>query len=166
MTLIAALHDFDGKAITILSEAEVKFGNEPDYLNALIKNMTAPDGHVSSGATWLMKSALEKGRQFTEQQTICVIDGLELLCDWQAQLHICQIAHYLEVPKGKAKAFADWLQGLLDHKKPFLRAWSMHGLVAISKQHSGYVHMARAALENAANDSAASVRARARNTKL
>ena len=159
------LRAYDGKAVTLLSEAEVKHGARPTYLAELVVLAASDEAHVSDGATWLLKAGLEKGRGLKLKETKALIGSLEVITSWPAQLHICQMAHLLAVPQADAAAFAAWLGGLLGHKRPFLRAWSMSALVAVAGQHSAHAAQAEAALQAAREDPAASVRARVRNVE-
>ena len=52
---------FDGRALTILGEAEARFRDRPDYLESLVALAGDDSEAVSSGATWLIKAHLESG---------------------------------------------------------------------------------------------------------
>jgi len=160
------LADYDGRAVTLLGETEAAFGAESGYLDALITLASEAQGHIASGATWLLKSALEQGRSLSGQQVAALSaelhGGLSGDAAWDVQLHICQCVQYLTIPTGSAAEFAVWLEPLLGHRRPFLRAWSLDALFRLSQQHSAYRSDFDAALAVAEQDEAASVRARAR----
>ncbi len=162
-SLLEDLRAFDGKAITLLSEAEVRHGSVPNYLNELVALSANDERHVSDGATWLLKASLDAGKRLSPAQTDTLLAGLGEITHWSAQLHVCQMLDALTVPGEQAEQVAEWLSGLLGHKRPFLRAWSMSALQSLAAQHSAFEVEARAALEAAKSDTAASVRARARN---
>jgi len=157
------LSAYDGKATTFLGEAEKALSETNGYLDALIALSAEPEGHFSNAATWLIKSALEKGAALTEVQIETLIEALLRVTDWAAQLHICQSLRFLTVPEHAAESVADWLTGLLASKRPFLRAWSLDALGALAEVHKEYAQSFNAALHRAQCDEAASVRARARN---
>ena len=156
---------YDGKAVTLLSEAEKRHGSGPAYITELVVLSASDVGHVSNGATWLLKAAAENGVALTPDQTRALIQNLPEICDWLAQLHICQMLGFMAVPAAGAANVAAWLSDLLGHKRPFLRAWSMSALCSLAAQHADFASQAEAALEVANADPAASVRARARGAE-
>ena len=162
-TLLDDLSAYDGKAVTLLGEAEARHGTAAGYLGELAVLSASDLPQVSDGATWLLKAALEEGRVLSEAETRTLISGLARITHWPAQLHICQFLERVEVPADAAAPVADWLAGLLAHKRPFLRAWSMSALCALAAQHGAFKSQAEAALAAAETDQAASVRARARH---
>ncbi len=160
-----ALTAFDGRATTILGEAEARFAEAPGYLEALIALAGEGDARVSGGATWLIKARLEAGGRLGPGETSALLTKLALITAWDAQLHLCQIARYLTFGAGDAERFSSWLEGLLTHKRPFLRAWSLDALCRVALQHEGYRARALEALEAGAQDPAASVKARVRRLR-
>ncbi len=161
-TLEDALKRYDGKATSILSEARATFGERRTFLSELVRLSGHDEPNVSDGATWLIKASLEDGVRLSPSQIEELIGRLDAISSWPAQLHICQSAEHLEVSAHQANACADWLTPLLISDRPFLRAWSMNALQHLAKQNPTLAERAMAALSAAENDSAASVRARAR----
>lgn len=160
-----SLAEFDGRALTLLGEAEAQFGGDPDYVDALIVLAADRGGAISAGATWLLKSALEKGRTLSVPQVQRLCGQLTSLTAWDAQLHICQCLANITVPADCGDALAEWLIPLLGHKRPFVRAWALDGLYRLSAQHQEHREAFDDAIADAEQDSAASVRARARNLR-
>lgn len=159
------LMQFDGRAITLLAEAETAFREQPGYRSALVRLAADPEDTISSAATWLLKSWLEKGGVISTKQTSELCFKLAGVTSWQAQLHLCQSVRFLAVARDEADAVHSWLMPLLARDRPFVRAWSLDALASLARQHS-HLHAAFAkALEHAEQDEAASVRARARNIK-
>lgn len=165
--LVEQLRAFDGRATTILTEIEAREAGRPGFVDGLIALVDADSESVSSGATWLIKAHLEKGRCLTSVQVSALTARVLGTTVWSAQLHVCQSVQWLDIePEGEAAALAAWLTPLLDHKKPFLRAWSVDALVRLAGQHSMLAGQAEAAIKRARKDAAASVRARIRNLSL
>lgn len=160
--LLTRLQAFDGRAVSMLGEIEVDYGSEPAYLDAVIALAAYDQAQVSSGATWLIKAALERGEALSAAQSEALCDEVPAIRYWQAQLHICQSAAYLTFSADGAATMDRWLTPLLHHDRPFLRAWSVDALCRIAVQHPEYGTAARDAAHAAAKDSAASVRARVR----
>lgn len=157
-----ALEDFDGKATSLLSEIKARFGDGPAFIDDLIRLAESASGHVSAGATWLIKNLLEDGGRLSEAQANALLGRLDGISDWQAQLHVCQSLQYLDVPAELAGACAAWLTPILRSDRPFLRGWSMDALQHLASRAPELEDSAAAALRAAETDPAASVRARAR----
>lgn len=160
--LYSDLSAFDGRAISILGEIRKKYDASPSFISDLVTHSASDAPNISEGATWIIKSILEDGHSLTPAQTRKLIDGLQSVSRWQAQLHICQMLGSIDVPTESAPAVADWLSPLLKHDRPFLRAWSMNALQHLAVQHDLYSARAQAALVKAKTDKSPSVRARAR----
>lgn len=160
--LISALQAFDGKAVSVLSEARVRFGAQPDFQNTLVHLAVSDAPRMSEGATWLIKDILSTGGCLSAGEVNVLFGSISKVTAWQAQLHICQSFEYLEVPTAHDGAVLAWLQPLLCAKRPFLRAWSMNALQHLSQRSVRFEGPAQTALHQAADDDAASVRARAR----
>ena len=157
-----ALEEFDGKATSLLSEIKARFGDSPAFMDELIRLADCESGHVSAGATWLIKNLLEDGGRLSEQQTQDFLGRLNGVSDWQSQLHVCQSFQYLGMPAELAGACAAWLTPILRSDRPFLRGWSMDALQHLASRAPELGDSAAAALRAAEADPAASVRARAR----
>ena len=163
--LCARLADYDGRATTVLGEAEAKLSDETGYCEALIALAAEPFGHVSDGATWLLKSALEFGRTLSGKQIDALCGRLPKVDGWAAQLHLCQSVRFLTLSRRNANDLSEWLEPLRSHPRPFLRAWSLDALAHLADQHCDHLAGFRQALAEAESDEAASVRARARNLR-
>lgn len=164
-TLFEALCEFDGKAVSILSEARARFGARASFLSELVDLASSQTEHVGDGATWLIKNCLENGERLTPKATLALFSSLNEVAAWQAQLHLCQSFAHFKIPEAAAANAADWLDGLLQHKRPFLRAWSMDAYQHLAIQHLSLVARADVALAEAERDQAASVKARARHAR-
>lgn len=160
-----ALSEFDGRALTIVSEAGARFSDREDYLDSLITLSCEAGMGIPNGATWLLKLHLESGGALSESQISRLVSQIGENQNWAAQLHLCQLVQYLTISSMDASRLIKWLQPLLDHKRPFLRAWSLDALFCVSIQHLEFDDMAKMALHSGLEDPAASVRARARNLK-
>ena len=167
------LAEFDGRAMSLLGEAEAALGGEPGYIDALlalISDAPDPKGLVGSGPTWLLKSFLEKGGARSAEQTQKLIATLPQEADgahWSTSLHLCQSIRYLDLSgAGSAALWVStlwvWVKPLLAHKRPFVRAWSLDALGHLAKADEGYRENFEEALRRASEDPSASVRARAR----
>lgn len=154
-----ALARYDGRSTTILSEISVRHHNRAGFLEALIELAGENDTMVSEGVTWVLKSELETGRRLDEDLTVRLVAAVDTVTAWQAQLHICQIIAYLNVPENAREALRQWLIQRLDADRPFLRAWALDGLCHLPDTPFG------ALLDRMADDPSASVQARVRNLR-
>ncbi|MEO1731094.1 MAG: hypothetical protein AAFR64_10170 [Pseudomonadota bacterium] len=162
--LRAVLQAFDGRATTLLGEAEAAFGEEPAYPDTLIALVGDRQPMVGSGATWLLKSYFERGGALSTEQTQALIKALPKAEEthWSTQLHLCQSIRFLDFTANLSTALEAWLTPLLTHKRPFVRAWSLDALAHLAKGQGQYRTNFEVALKRASEDEAASVRARAR----
>lgn len=160
--LRSRLAEFDGKAISILGETEAGFGGAENYHACLIELATDAEGHMSGGATWLIKSALENRVELSAELIDNLLARLDKITAWDAQLHICQLVQYLDISEPQARALIPWATPLLDHDRPFLRAWSLDALYRVGQKYPAVVRI-NPLIERGLADKAASVRARARN---
>lgn len=157
------LLEYDGRAISMLSELAVKFNKDSQFLDEIISLSDDGDGNVSDGATWIIKNHLDERGALTQNQTDGLIGKADNLKDWVSQLHLFQSVSKLVISKENATKLTPWLTALLSHERPFLRAWSLDALCHLGQTFSQYKNDANAALERAKSDTAASVRTRARN---
>ncbi|MDJ0979791.1 MAG: hypothetical protein QNI87_14800 [Erythrobacter sp.] len=165
---------FDGRAMSLLGEAEAAFGGEPGYVDTLVAlvpgSQTCEAGpFVGSGATWLLKSFLEKGGALSAEQTGALISALPQKADgahWSTALHLCQSIRYLDLTVTQGSSIRGWLKPLLTHNRPFVRAWSLDALAHLAKRHEEHRADFAESLRIAGEDPAASVRARARKLGL
>ena len=63
--LRGALDCFDGKAVSLLSEAAVQWSDAPDYLDSLIALCGDDAPMVQSGASWLLLDHARQGGRLT-----------------------------------------------------------------------------------------------------
>lgn len=157
-----ALKAYDGKAVSILSEVRARLGAADVFLLELSEFISCHEGFVADGATWLIKHSAEDGVEIGPRETAAIIERLSTVRSWQAVLHLCQIAKFLRFSPDQARTFAHWASHYLDHKRPFLRAWSMDAIQHAALSASDLSDLAESALAQATRDTAASVRARSR----
>jgi len=153
---------YDGKSVSILSEARVACDRSPAYFEELVALCFDPRPLISAGATWILRAELEGGVVLSPASTSQLVKSLGRLQDWQAQLHICQGAGHLRLTLAQAECFVKWAKTLCDHPRPFLRAWSVSAIVHYGRRYDGVRGDAELVLKTAHEDPAASVRARAR----
>ena len=157
------IQNFDGVAVSILSEARTVCQSEPDYLDDLTALCFASSPTVSNGATWILKAELESSSELPPELTNRIVTSLGKLQSWQAKLHLCQSEDRLRLTEDQANLFIEWARTLAEHRRPFVRAWSLHARVVIGRKFEKHRQDAADALNAAKCDPAASVRARARN---
>lgn len=163
--LRAALSAFDGRAMTMLGEAEAALGGEPGYADAVVALVADAAPMVASAATWLLKSHLEKGGALTVEQTGALVAALpdeSQGVHWSTALHLAQSVRFLDLAAAGAARMRAWLTPLLTHSRPFVRAWSLDALAHLASHHAEHRAVFGEALKAAGDDPAASVRARAR----
>ena len=141
----------------------IEFDSDPDYPRALIEFSTSKHPQVACGATWLLKAHIQTKGPLPAGLTADLIHTLEHIETWDAQLHICQSISKMDIPASSADVLYAWLEPLITHDRPFVRAWSIDAICQLALQHNAYANKAQQALQGGADDPAASVRARVRN---
>jgi len=159
------LLNFDGSAVSFLSEARTACKNSPSYLDDLVVLCFDPRPAVSDGATWILKAELNDCMNLPPELTERIIHSLCSIQSWQAALHLCQLVEKLNLTSAQADCFIEWAQTYASHSRPFLRAWSLHARVILGNRFPEYSHEAELALQAAEGDGAASVSARARQLR-
>jgi len=166
LILLGELEEYDGKSVTILGEIAHRWSREPCYPEALLELFGKDDPVVQNGASWLFKSFVETGNPVEIDVSAKLTEQAGLLSDWAALLHICQSVQHLSFAPAEARNLGELVFVLLDHDRPFLRAWSLDALVRLSSFDPALHLKAREALARALLDSAASVRARAKKLEV
>lgn len=151
MDLSETLARFDGKHVDELRAASE--GLDASELAALPKFCR---GEHAVAATWMVKLLIEANR------VNLLAEAMECLhadMPWEAQLHLLQcVQHAPDVAITKVSV----IRQLMDHPKTLLRVWALDALVRIWTVEPALAVEAPKLVENALNDKAASVRARAR----
>ncbi|AFY72146.1 hypothetical protein Pse7367_3930 (plasmid) [Thalassoporum mexicanum PCC 7367] len=163
LQLKAELSQYDGRSKPFLMAIVNQFATEPGYLDRLISLLEQAEHNLNDAATWLIKHHLENGNNISETQIKRLLQQLEHLTSWSAQLHLCQSLRHLPISLAQTESLHQWLTPLLSHKRPFLRTWSLDALCYLAEINPDLEPQANQALAKAIDDPAASVRARARN---
>lgn len=164
--LRAALAAFDGKATTLLCEAKVQLREAPGFWDALFALADDADPMVQSGSTWLIQQSLKCGDLALDDAARALTPRLEGLHHWSAILHVLQTLDLYDRPRAEGPALARFAQTQIDAERPFVRAWAVNALCVLAVQHPEFRAAAETARDHALNDTAASVRARARKAPV
>ena len=115
----------------------------------------------------MLKDHLAKGHILTRAQTSALVVASKNSKDtgWATCLHLCQCAQYIRFSELDADIFIKFVEPLLAHTRPFVRAWALNAICELARQHMTFLAIANGALQCAETDAAASVQARARNIK-
>ena len=162
MTLIDDLATYDGTTVAILEVIADRHADDPGAPSLAVRLVVDPDGHVATGASWLLRRWLDEGMPLDPVDVRELGERLAEIPTHWARLHICQAMGSIQVPPDAAPLYHSFLTEAAESERPFLRAWGTDGLVRLAEQHPRYLPDARRVLEKAAGDPAASVRARAR----
>lgn len=160
--LLSRLETYDGRAVSILSEAQMANRNAPGFPGELVRLCREPHGHIADGASWILKAELETGTRLSDRDTRDLLAGLGAAPSWQTQLHLCQSVEHLDLSPAQARCVFDWARGLQRHQRPFLRAWGLNACVMMGLRFAELHEAALTALCDGETDTAASVKARAR----
>ncbi|MDX8346499.1 HEAT repeat domain-containing protein [Cognatiyoonia sp. IB215446] len=145
MDLITQLRAWDGKTIATLQAVvdDLTVADYPDLLRACHDE----DEVTARAASWVLKAACERGASIPYPAELLSTD-----LHWEIALHLLQSVQHVAVDLP-----AEVIRPYLIHQKPIVRAWALDAYVRLGAPDAAEV------LEKAADDPAASVRARARN---
>lgn len=160
--LRAALLEFDGKALSYLSETGAQFRADPSFITDLVALAGDPEAHIAAGATWLVKAHLETGATFPRELVEPLLRSLESSPSWSAILHVVQSVQHLDLSEVDDPSIFDAVYQHVSHARPFVRAWAVDATCRLSECVPARRIQALEALDAALQDPAASVRARAR----
>lgn len=158
----ASLANFEGKAVSMLSEASLAFRDDSKYAHALISLFDDIEENTQIGASWLWLDHVKTHRQLPTKDLDALSTHLEDLTSWMAALHVFQALDAYDSAHPIASDLAAFCRSYLSHDRPFLRAWSMNALCRLALVHDDLKPDADRARKAALIDEAASVRARAR----
>lgn len=137
--------DWDGKRVADLRAAADAL--EPCDYAALIAGCRGKDAKIARAASWVLKAAYDAGVDIPFPADVLTADP-----HWETALHLLQSVQHAPVDLPP-----EMVVHYLNHDKPMLRAWALDAYVRLGGPE------AESLLVQAANDPAASVRARARN---
>ena len=157
-----ALSAFDGKAVSVLCEAKVQLREAPGFWDALFDLITDDAPMVQAGATWLVRQSLECGDLALDTAMAALAKRLDGLTHWTSLLHGLQTIDAVDRPLPEGPELARFAQAHIAHERPFVRAWAVNALCVLAIHHPDFRAAADTARTHALNDTAASVRARAR----
>lgn len=161
MSLRRALLEHDGRTTATLLVVATRYGDGDDAVDDALSLLDSTEHHAATAASWMIKHWVENGRVLGENQIETISQLLNHLGSHWAALHICQSARFLEIPTRLVGDFLPFFEDCSRSERPFLRAWGTDALVRLASKNPAVGATARARLEAALADPAASVRARA-----
>jgi len=162
MRILTALAEYDGTHKEPLEAILRTWEPTPALLGELVGLSAAEDANIAAGGTWLLRAWVERGVSLDPEHVSELAGQLAQITAPWARLHLCQTVRSLHIGAEDARLFGTFLEVCRSSERPFLRAWATDGLHHLSLLHPDHEPVARAALEAALTDPAASVRARAR----
>ncbi|MBO6758183.1 MAG: hypothetical protein JJ902_17740 [Roseibium sp.] len=156
------LHAWDGKSVSRLQAIYKSAIGLPDLVARLIELCARPETEV--GATWLLKHHLERqDLTMTATDSIRVAGLLSDLSDWQAQLHLFQIADRSDMTQGTRPAWEAFIRAGLMSDRKLIRAWSYYALAVLAARFTDLRAEARGILQDAMDqETAGSIKVRLR----
>lgn len=161
------LRDYDGTHTEALESLATEFGAAPSGIppevwDEIVELSLDEEGRLAAGATWLLRRWVEEGHPPPSAALNRLGRRLGEVTDKWARLHLVQAIPSLPIPTENLPAWAELCRKGTAAEAPFLRAWSVNGLVHLATLDPGLRSESDAALAAALSDPKASVRARAR----
>lgn len=161
-----ALREFDGNAVSLLSETAAKLSGKDDFIPACLDLIGDDEPLIQRGASWIWLDHVRARGTIPADELSALTPQLNNITDWAAALHLLQALDFYDGSDIDLARYAEFISAYLKHKRPFLRAWSVSALCRLAAFHDGLRPEAEAALQSARSDPAASVRARTRKIVL
>lgn len=162
MSLIESLRKFDGKRTAELERLSDSMPRNDDSVAQLLALAEHDDTTVQVGSTWILKRWLEEGVCQVEKAAATFVQLLKHATYWEVRLHLLQMLVSLRVPARTVPRLTTLLPNLLVDDNKFVRAWALSVLAGIADQRESMREEVLSTIQVAANDDAASVRARVR----
>lgn len=162
VSLIESLQKFDGKRTSELERLSDSMPRNGDFVAQLLAYAEHDDTVVQVGSTWILKRWLQEGVPQVEKSAAALVQLLKHATYWEVRLHLLQMLASLRVPSRTVPGLKKLLPGLLVDDNNFVRAWALSVLAELADQQETMRKDVILTIRDAANDDAASVRARVR----
>ena len=163
--LAQALFDFDGKRTGPLERFAAAHSADASLIAELCDFAASDDPDLQTAATWLLKRFGVTGAQLSSSQSETLLRLLIEESGWLPRIHVLQMMDTLVLPATLAAPLMNALAAQARGDNTFIRAWSVHGAVALAEQTPAYRASVLDLLAAAEQDEAASVRARIRQLR-
>ncbi|MCF4098909.1 hypothetical protein [Maritalea mediterranea] len=161
--LIQALLAFDGKQVAPLKQG-LAAADSDDFL-ALTDYFSHDNVVFQTGATWLVKSALERSKEVPANVVEAMFDAADQYRHWEPKLHALQSVQFLDFAQIKREKVAAALPALSDDKKTLVQVWALDADVRLHVENESQLNRLQQKLNMALEKGAASLKARARQLK-
>lgn len=161
--LIQALLAFDGKQVAPLKQG-LAAAEAGDFL-ALADYFAHDNVMFQTGATWLVKGALERSKAVPANVVEAMFDAADQYSHWEPKLHALQSVQYLDVEHINRENVAAALPALSDDKKTLVQVWALDAEVRLHIENESQLKRLRQKLNMALEGGPASLKARARHLK-
>ena len=159
--LAEGLRAWDGKSTEALLEIHNRYKDESHFVARLLALATVPG--CGRAATWLLKRHLQDGGSAIEDETRKLLSLLRSEAEhWEVTLHCLQCLPHLSLPRGSAATLRSDIDRLIEHDRPFVRAWAYGGALTLARQDPDLGESAERLCRAAWITEPASVRARLR----
>jgi hypothetical protein len=161
--LIQALLAFDGKQVVSLKQG-LAAAEAGDFL-ALADYFAHDNVMFQTGATFLVKGALERNKAVPANVVEAMFDAADQYSHWEPKLHALQSVRYLDFEHINRENVAAALPVLSDDKKTLVQVWALDAEVRLHIENESQLNRLRQKLNIALEAGPASLKARARHLK-
>ncbi len=163
MSIELEITHWDGKSADDIRVIHDKYRTRKDYVSHLVKLIQTPE--LRTGASWLLKTALESGATISKQQVSRVYSCVGELDSWEQKLHILQSFEYFLTEPQQQENIEYFLRACISDENKFVRAWAYSGFYYFAKQCPEFQEEVIQFFNMALEDEAPSVKARIRQLK-
>ncbi len=161
-TVDRALAEYDGVQVRSLRPIVSIIAPPTDVMAHIIARCRDEDPRIQSGASWLIKTFLESGTRLSPSQVQALVATYADTESWDACLHHCQAMRWMDIPQEALPTVGDFLGRCLSVPEAGVRAWACDALFQVTRSDPTLLASTAAVLQDAVDDPAPSVRARAK----
>ncbi|TVQ29271.1 MAG: hypothetical protein EA356_17195 [Geminicoccaceae bacterium] len=161
-SLSHAIANFDGADFTALEAAVADHFPSADDLAGLVVLVQVGDLRAQLAAAWALGRLVARGLPLLPAERRALLRCLDEDRAWQVKERLCLAVRYLRTPPDVALTAAASLERLAAHDHRNVRLAALDGLAALAERFPQLQEWSDRAVERALDDTAPSVRAKAR----
>ncbi len=163
--LQSELATWDGKNTQALARVYQKHQNRSGLIDNALVLCHSLAANIDVAASWLVKHAVDDGRELQASQADSWLDLLNHSTSWPVLLHVLQTVQHLELTQPQIKSSWTAMKRLRDHQNRLVQTWALDAMARLADRHPPYRRTVRQMFGQIGDVAPASLRARVRNLR-
>ena len=130
--LIERLEDWDGNHTDHLIEICQSNKNNQTFVDDILR-LYWNYPHLQTATSWIIKNYVDNGTALTKNQTDKVLSRVDLLKQWEAQLHILQLIPKFNISTEMAHYLEPYVSDMINSENKFVKASAYEAYYEIMK---------------------------------